>query len=80
MEYYVMIELNLFPYYLFYKYSYNYSNGSEVVGWIELDSLGIALNTLLNAGTPSQLLDVPIYYLSDIGRLGYLKIENQMKK
>ena len=64
-------------YYLYYKYSYNYSNGSEVVGWIELDSLGIALNTLLNAGTPSQLLDVPIYYLSDIGRLGYIKIINE---
>ena len=32
---------------------------------------------MLNAGTPSQLLDVPIYYLSDIGRLGYLKIINE---
>ena len=64
-------------YYLFYKYSYNYSNGSEVVGWIELDSLGIALSTLLNAFATSQLVDVPIYYLSDIGRLGYLKIINE---
>lgn len=70
-----IVGLDFGYYYLYYKYLFE--NNSETVGWIEQDSLGNALNTLLNAGTPLQNLEVPIYYLSDVGRLGYLKIENQ---
>ena len=50
------------------------------MGCIEQDSLGNALNTLVNAGTPLQNLEVPIYYLSDVGRLGYLKIEKRISR
>ena len=35
------------------------------------------MNTLLNAGTPTQNIEVPIYYLSDVGRLGFIEITNQ---
>ena len=59
---------------MFYKYSYETTSQSEVVGWIELDSLGNSLNTLVNAGSPIQNIEVPIYSLSDIGRFGYLDI------
>ncbi len=72
-----IIGLDYGYYYLYYKYSYEYTNESETVGWIELDSLGNALTTLVNAGTPVQDIEVPTYSLSDIGRLGYLEIINQ---
>ena len=71
------VGLDFGYYYLFYKYSYEYTSQSEMVGWIELDSLGNSLNTLVNAGSPIQNIEVPIYSLSDIGRFGYLDIINQ---
>ena len=71
------VGLDFGYYYLFYKYSYEYTSQSETVGWIELDSLGNSLNTLVNAGSPIQNIEVPIYSLSDIGRFGYLDIINQ---
>lgn len=71
------VGLDFGYYYLFYKYSYEYTSQSETVGWIELDSLGNSLNTLVNAGSPIQNIEVPIYSLSDIGRFGYLEIINQ---
>ena len=72
-----IVGLDFGYYYLYYKYSFEGPNNSEMVGWIELDSLGNALNTLLNAGTPTQNIEVPIYYLSDVGRLGFIEITNQ---
>ncbi len=72
-----IVGLDFGYYYLYYKYSYEYTNESETVGWIELDSLGNALTTLVNAGTPIQNIEVPTFSLSDIGRLGYLEIINQ---
>ena len=72
-----IVGLDFGYYYLFYKYSYEYTSQSETVGWIELDSLGNSLNTLVNAGSPIQNIEVPIYSLGDIGRLGYLDIINQ---
>tara|TARA_X000000950_G_scaffold128414_2_gene160460 strand:+ start:1650 stop:3617 length:1968 start_codon:yes stop_codon:yes gene_type:complete len=71
------VGLDFGYYYLFYKYSYEYTSQSEMVGWIELDSLGNSMNTLVNAGNPIQNIEVPIYSLSDIGRFGYLDIINQ---
>ena len=71
------VGLDFGYYYLFYKYSYEHTSQSETVGWIELDSLGNSLNTLVNAGSPTQNIEVPIYSLSDIGRFGYLDIINQ---
>jgi len=71
-----IVGLDFGYYYLFYKYSYETTNQSEAVGWIELDSLGNSLNTLINAGSPIQNIEVPIYSLSDIGRFGYLDIIN----
>ena len=71
-----IIGLDYGYYYLFYKYSYETTSQSEAVGWIELDSLGNSLNTLVNAGSPIQNIEVPIYSLSDIGRFGYLDIIN----
>ena len=71
------VGLDFGYYYLFYKYSYDHNSQSETVGWIELDSLGNSLNTLVNAGNPIQNIEVPIYSLSDIGRFGYLDIINQ---
>ena len=72
-----IVGLDFGYYYLYYRYSYDYANNSEDVGWIELDSLGNALSAVINAGSPIQNIEVPIYYLSDIGRLGYLEIINQ---
>ena len=72
-----IVGLDFGYYYLYYKYSYEYTSESETVGWIELDSLGNSLSTLVNAGSPIQNIEVPIYSLSDIGRLGYLEIINQ---
>lgn len=72
-----IVGLDFGYYYLYYKYSYEYTSESETVGWIELDSLGNSLSTLINAGSPIQNIEVPIYSLSDIGRLGYLEIINQ---
>ena len=72
-----VVGLDFGYYYLYYKYSYEYANTSENVGWIELDSLGNPLSALVNAGNPIQNIEVPIYYLSDIGRLGYLEIINE---
>mgnify|MGYP000261162980 CR=1 FL=1 len=72
-----IVGLDFGYYYLYYKYSYEYINNSENVGWIESDSLGNTLNALVNAGSPIQNIEVPIYYLSDIGRLGYLEIINK---
>ena len=72
-----IVGLDFGYYYLYYRYSYDYGNNSEDVGWIELDSLGNALSAVINAGSPIQNIEVPIYYLSDIGRLGYLEIINQ---
>ena len=71
-----IVGLDFGYYYLFYKYSYETTSQSEAVGWIELDSLGNSLNTLVNAGSPIQNIEVPIYSLSDIGRFGYLDIIN----
>ena len=71
------VGLDFGYYYLFYKYSYEHNSQSETVGWIELDSLGNSLNTLVNSGNPIQNIEVPIYSLSDIGRFGYLDIINQ---
>ncbi len=71
-----IVGLDFGYYYLFYKYSYETTNQSESVGWIELDSLGNSLNTLVNAGSPIQSIEVPIYSLSDIGRFGNLEIIN----
>ena len=73
-----IVGLDFGYYYLFYKYSYETTSQSEAVGWIELDSLGNSLNTLVNAGSPIQNIEVPIYSLSDIGRFGYLDIINQL--
>ena len=72
-----VVGLDFGYYYLYYKYSYENANTSENVGWIELDSLGNSLNALVNAGNTIQNIEVPIYYLSDIGRLGYLEIINE---
>ena len=72
-----IVGLDFGYYYLYYRYSYDYGNNSEDVGWIELDSLGNALSAVINAGSPIQNIEVPIYYLSDIGRFGYLEIINQ---
>ena len=71
-----IVGLDFGYYYLFYKYSYETTNQSEAVGWVELDSLGNSLNTLVNAGNPIQNIEVPIYSLSDVGRFGYLDIIN----
>ena len=71
-----IVGLDFGYYYFFYKYSYETTSQSETVGWIELDSLGNSLNTLVNAGNPIQNIEVPIYSLSDIGRFGYLDIIN----
>ena len=71
-----IVGLDFGYYYLFYKYSYETTSQSEAVGWIELDSLGNSLNTLVNAGSPIQNIEVPIYSLSDIGRFGYIDIIN----
>ena len=71
-----IVGLDYGYYYLFYKYSYETTSQSEAVGWIELDSLGNSLNTLVNAGSPIQNIEVPIYSLSDIGRFGYIDIIN----
>ena len=71
-----IVGLDFGYYYLFYKYSYETTSQTEAVGWIELDSLGNSLNTLVNAGSPIQNIEVPIYSLSDIGRFGYLDIIN----
>jgi len=71
-----IVGLDYGYYYLYYKYSYETTGQSEAVGWIELDSLGNSLSTLVNAGSPIQNIEVPIYSLSDIGRFGYLDIIN----
>ena len=71
-----IVGLDFGYYYLFYKYSYENGSQSEMVGWIELDSLGNSLNTLVNSGNSIQNIEVPIYSLSDIGRYGYLDIIN----
>ena len=71
-----IVGLDFGYYYLFYKYSYENGSQSEMVGWIELDSLGNSLNTLVNSGNSIQNIEIPIYSLSDIGRYGYLDIIN----
>ena len=72
-----IIGLDFGYYNLFYKYSYENTSQLEIVGWIELDSLGNSLSTLVNAGNSVQNIEVPIYSFSDIGRFGYLNIINQ---
>tara|TARA_Y100000591_G_scaffold77737_1_gene64894 strand:+ start:7619 stop:9586 length:1968 start_codon:yes stop_codon:yes gene_type:complete len=72
-----IVGLDFGYYYLFYKYSYENNSQSETVGWIELDSLGNSLSTLVNAGNSIQNIEVPIYSLSDIGKFGYLNVINQ---
>ena len=70
-----------YGYYLFY-YLYWYSDpnattGREDIGWIEVDSTGNAVSTLINASNSSRVINVPAYIGSNIGREGYINIINQ---
>ena len=70
-----------YGYYLFY-YLYWYSDpnsttGREDIAWVEVDSSGISISTLINASNSSRIIDVPAFIGSNIGREGYINIINQ---
>ncbi len=70
-----------YGYYLFY-YLYWYSDpnsttGREDIGWVEVDSSGVSISTLINASNSSRIIDVPAFVGSNIGREGYINIINQ---
>ena len=55
----------------------NSTTGREDIGWIEIDSSGSAISTLINAGNASRIIDVPTFVGSNVGREGQINIINE---
>ena len=71
-----------YGYYLFY-YLYWYSDpnsttGREDIGWIEIDSSGSAISTLITAGNASRIIDVPTFVSAML--VGKVKLTLLMKR
>jgi len=74
----VGLEYGYYLFYFLYWYSDpNSTTGREDIGWIEVDSSGISISTLINANNSSRIIDVPAFVGSNIGREGYINIINQ---